>query len=143
MSDKIFVKQYNFSGMKLLVADADAFISELVDDMFRIVRGTVDCAANGRQAVDMFERASDGTYALILLDTRMPGMNGYEAAGAIRRSRHPEGRTVPIYAMRENVGPESMEEALNAGMNGQLAKPLDINTLYRIVEAARNRRGKK
>ena len=84
----------------------------------------------------MFEASEPGYYSAILMDIQMPVMNGYEAAQAIRSSTHPQSVTIPIIAMTANAFEEDKQNALNAGMNGHIAKPLDIPHLLKVLEEA-------
>jgi CheY-like chemotaxis protein len=81
----------------------------------------------------MLEAAAPGTYDMILLDVQMPVMDGYTAARRIRESQHPEAKTIPIAAMTANAFEEDVRQALQAGMNAHIAKPVDMNLLKETV----------
>ena len=91
--------------------------------------------ANGRAALEMFESAN-GEYDAIIMDVQMPVMNGYEAARAIRRSGCGNAKTVPIIALTADASEESARSAADSGMNGCLAKPVNIDRLRKAVAAA-------
>ena len=84
-------------------------------------------------AVDMMQRAADGQYDLILMDIQMPKMNGYDAIRAIRAIGREYCRQVPIVAMTANAFADDVIAARNAGMDGHIAKPLDLDMLARVL----------
>ena len=126
-------EEYDFHGKKVLLVEDTEMNAEIATELLDLVNMKVDHAWNGKEAVAMFEAASEGTYEAVLMDVQMPVMNGYEAAEAIRGLAHPEAATVPIYAMTANAFTEDVSAALNAGMNGHIAKPIDTEVLYQIL----------
>ncbi len=94
----------------------------------------VDVAENGRQALEMLQSAPAGHYQLVLMDIQMPVMNGYQAAQAIRSLPDPELASVPIIAMTANAFEEDKQAALKHGMNGHIAKPIDIDILFAALD---------
>ncbi len=121
--------KYDFTGYRVLVAEDNAMNIEIVIDLLGLVKMEVDCAENGKEAVEMFEKSKPGTYAAVLLDIQMPVMDGHEASRAIRAGNHPEAKTIPIYAITANAFTEDVSAALAAGMNGYIAKPIDNGLL--------------
>ena len=93
----------------------------------------VTVAANGKEAVELFEQSPPGTYALIFMDVMMPVMNGYEATKAIRSLDRADAGTVPVIAMTANAFAEDVNDALNAGMNEHMAKPLETEVINRVL----------
>ena len=87
-------------------------------------------------AEDIFADHDEGYYDFILMDVQMPEMDGYEATRVIRASGHPQAKTIPIYAMTANAFTEDISAALNAGMNGHIAKPIDTDILYATLKKA-------
>lgn len=83
--------------------------------------------------VEEFEHSRPGTYDLLLMDIQMPSMNGYEATKAIRAGSHPEAKTIPIVAMTANAFAEDVMEALQAGMDGHVAKSVDMAVLKKTI----------
>ena len=81
----------------------------------------------------MLKSADDGYYNLIIMDIQMPNMNGYEATKAIRKLPNPRKANIPILAMTANAFEEDKKNALNAGMNGHLGKPIDVNALLNML----------
>lgn len=88
-----------------------------------------EVAENGQIAVDMISRSEPGYYQLVLMDIQMPVMNGYEATKAIRRLENKKLASIPIFAMSANAFEEDRRESLKCGMNGHIAKPIDIDRL--------------
>lgn len=88
-----------------------------------------EVAENGQIAVDMISRSEPGYYQLVLMDIQMPVMNGYEATKAIRRLENKNLASIPIFAMSANAFEEDRRESLKCGMNGHIAKPIDIDRL--------------
>ena len=116
-------------GKLFLVAEDNELNAEILTEMLSAEGVRCETAVNGKEAVDMFTRSAKGYYDMILMDVQMPVMNGYEATRAIRQSSHPEAATVPIAAMTANTFAEDVRDALEAGMNAHLAKPIDMNAV--------------
>ena len=94
----------------------------------------METAENGKIAVEKVEASSKGWYDLIFMDIQMPVMNGYEATAAIRSLPGKRGK-LPIVAMTANAFAEDVQLAKNTGMNGHIAKPLDMNKLNEVLES--------
>ena len=95
---------------------------------------SIDHAVNGREAVEMFERCSEYYYDAVLMDIRMPEMDGLEATKAIRALGRKDAKTVPIIAMTANAFDEDVKLSLQAGMNAHLSKPVEPEHLYQMLE---------
>ena len=89
---------------------------------------------NGQLVLERFINSEEGEFDAILMDVQMPVMNGYEATRAIRALERKDARTMPIIAMTANAFVEDEKEALNAGMNVHLAKPIDIDLLKKVIK---------
>ena len=129
-------KTYDFSGKTVLLAEDTEMNAEIAMELLELVGLKTDHAWNGRQAVKMFTASAPGTYMAVLMDVQMPEMNGYEAARAIRASAHPDAARIPVFAMTANAFTEDVSAALNAGMNGHIAKPIDTEILYETLRKA-------
>ena len=116
-----------FAGKRILLAE-DIEINRLIlSELLADTQAVVEEACDGAQAVARFAASAPGYYDLIFMDIQMPNMNGYEATRAIRALPHPDAATVPILAMTANAYREDIDNALAAGMNGHLAKPINID----------------
>lgn len=93
-----------------------------------------EIAGNGKIAVDMLENSEPGYYQLVLMDVQMPEMNGYEATKAIRKLENKELASIPVIAMTANAFEEDKQEALKSGMNAHIAKPIDIEKLFAVLD---------
>ncbi|MDE6749718.1 MAG: PAS domain S-box protein [Lachnospiraceae bacterium] len=93
-----------------------------------------EVAENGQIAVDMLKKSEPGYYQLVLMDVQMPVMNGYEAAKEIRRLENKELASIPIIAMTANAFEEDRREAEKSGMNGHIAKPIDVENLFATLD---------
>ena len=89
---------------------------------------------NGRIALELFEQSEPGTYDAILMDVRMPEMDGLEATEAIRALDREDARTIPIIAMTANAFDEDVQRSLQVGMNAHLSKPVEPEHLYQTLE---------
>ena len=97
-------------------------------------------APDGEKAVQMFAEHPEGYYDAILMDVRMPVMDGLSAAGAIREMARPDARTIPIIAMTANVFDEDVERSLAAGMDAHLFKPVEPERLYETLASFMERK---
>lgn len=122
-----------FDGECILLAEDNELNQEIACAILEMKNLVVDVACNGKEAVEKFAAAKPGQYAMILMDIQMPEMNGYEAARKIRALDSQEARTIPIYAMTANAFSSDVAEALASGMNGHIAKPLELDKLESIL----------
>ena len=95
---------------------------------------TVEIAENGQIAVDMLKDSEPGYYRLVLMDIQMPVLNGFKAAKAIRQLENRQLANIPILAMTANAFEEDKQEALRCGMNGHIAKPIDMDMLFETLD---------
>ena len=126
-------KASGFTGKKLLVVEDNELNLEIASTLLEEAGFEVDTAGNGKIAVEKVEAASAGRYDLILMDVQMPEMDGYEATRRIRALPDKKKAAIPIVAMTANAFEEDQKNALNAGMNGHIAKPLDIQKLFQVL----------
>ncbi|WP_125141810.1 response regulator [Clostridium transplantifaecale] len=123
----------DLSGRRILLVEDNEINREIAADILGMSGAAVDTACNGREGVEAFEGSSPGYYDLILMDIQMPVMNGYEAVRYIRNMERADAAAIPIFAMTADAFAEDIEEAERAGMNGHLAKPLDISAMMREI----------
>ena len=124
---------YDFGGKKVLLVEDNELNMEIASELLKFVNLQVEHAENGKVAVDIFRNSKEKEYALIFMDIQMPLMNGYDAARCIRSSEHPVAGTIPIIAMTANAFNDDVQAAFDAGMNGHLAKPIDVEVLYKTI----------
>lgn len=126
--------------MHLLVAEDNDLNWEVLHEMLGFVEVTAARACNGAECVQMLTDAPAGTYDLIFMDIQMPVKNGYEAAEAIRALPDPAKADISIIAMTADSFAEDVQRALDAGMNGHLAKPIDFElVLVQLRKYARKK----
>ena len=122
-----------FTGKKLLVVEDNELNLEIASTLLKEAGFAVDTAENGKVAVEKVEAASADRYDLILMDIQMPEMDGYEATRRIRALPDTKKAALPIVAMTANAFEDDRKNALRAGMNGHIAKPLDIQKLFQVL----------
>ena len=121
-------------GRRILMAE-DVDINAEIMEQVLLMRGVhTDLAQNGREAVEMFAASDVGHYDAILMDVRMPEMDGLEATAAIRELGRADARIVPIIALTANAFDEDVHRTLQAGMNAHLSKPVEPDLLYQTLE---------
>lgn len=116
-------------GLHCLVAEDYELNAEILEGILEMYGVTCHVCGNGLEALQCFESSDEGTFDLVLMDIQMPVMNGYEATRAIRACDHPQAASIPIMAMSANAFAEDVREALAAGMNVYLTKPVDADLL--------------
>ena len=120
-------------GKKLLLVEDNALNRELAQEILKEAGFVVDTAEDGEIAVQKMKQAAPGQYDLILMDIQMPKMDGYEATRQIRALPDAAKAGIPIFAMTANAFEEDRQNALKAGMDGHIAKPLDIPHLLQVL----------
>ena len=122
------------SGKRFLVVD-DVEVNRMILVKILSTLGAVsDTAENGRIALDKFTASQPGEFEIILMDVQMPEMDGHAATRAIRASAHPEARSVPIIAMTANAFVDDVRDALAAGMDAHVSKPIVLDQLKRAIQ---------
>ena len=119
---------------RILLAEDNELNQEIATAILEEAGFSTEVAGNGQIAVDMLRRSQPGYYRLVLMDIQMPVMDGYGAARAIRALEDQKLADIPILAMTANAFEEDRQEALRAGMNGHIAKPINIDTLFDTLE---------
>ena len=120
-------------GRTILLAEDMEINAEIMIETLELEGIKADHAKNGRVAVEMFAESPCGTYAAILMDVRMPEMDGLEATRAIRSMERTDAARVPIIALTANTFDEDVEHSLSAGMNAHLSKPVESTRLIRVL----------
>ena len=124
----------DLTGRHILIAEDILINAEILTELLEIREITVDHAENGRIAFEMFRDSAEGTYDAVLMDIRMPEMDGLEATAAIRALPRKDAKTVPIIAMTANAFDEDVQLSLQAGMNAHLSKPIEPDKIYSTLE---------
>ena len=122
------------SGKHILLAEDNDLNAEIAEFILEDMGLIVDRVEDGVQCVARIEQKPAGTYDLILMDIQMPNMDGYKATQAIRRLADKEKSGIPIIAMTANAFEEDRKKALEKGMNGHIAKPVDIEKMRKILQ---------
>ena len=123
----------DLEGMNILIAEDNDVNWEIISAMLGMFGITAERAENGRICVDKMKQAAEGSYALVFMDIQMPEMNGLEATRIIRALDDPWASSIPIVAMTADAFSENVTECLNAGMNGHIAKPVDIKLVIKEI----------
>ena len=119
--------------MKVLLVDDNEMNREIAEELLTEKGVIVNTANDGDVAFEKIRNAAPNEYELILMDVQMPRMNGYEATRAIRSLGDPSKSNIPIIAMTANAFEEDKKNALMAGMDGHLAKPIDDQKLVQML----------
>ena len=127
-------KRAELKGRRILLAEDIMINAEIMKQLMTMKEVETDHAENGRIAFEMFGKSEAGTYDAILMDVRMPEMDGLEATRAIRALDRTDAKTVPIIAMTANAFDEDVQLSLQAGMNAHLSKPVEPGHLYQTLE---------
>ena len=123
----------DLQGMNILIAEDNDINWEIISTMLRMFGITTERAKNGRICVEKMQQAAEGSYALIFMDIQMPEMNGLDATRAIRALDDPWKSSIPIIAMTADAFSENIAECLDAGMNGHIAKPIDMKLVLKEI----------
>ena len=129
-SEKTGVK---LSGRRVLLAEDTDLNAEIMMDILEIEDIKADRAENGRVAVELFENSTAGIYSAILMDVRMPEMDGLEATRRIRSMDREDAKTIPIIALSANAFDEDAKLSIQAGMNAHLTKPVEADHLIHVL----------
>ena len=123
----------DLQGMNILIAEDNDINWEIISTMLGMFGITTERAENGRICVEKMNHAAEGKYDLIFMDIQMPEMNGLDATRKIRTLDDPWASSIPIIAMTADAFSENVMECLNAGMNGHIAKPVDIKLVIKEI----------
>ena len=125
--------QTDFHGRRILLAEDNQLNLEIAETLLEMHGFTVETALDGQQALDQFTGHPPYYYDLILMDIRMPVLDGLEATKRLRTLGRPDSRGIPIIAMTANAFDEDTKKSIESGMNGHLAKPIDVDLLLETI----------
>lgn len=124
----------DLTGLHFLAAEDNEINAEILAEILSIEGASCEVAENGQIALERFKNSKEGEFSAILMDVQMPVMNGYDATRAIRGLQRSDARTIPIIAMTANAFAEDEKEALDAGMDVHLSKPIDVELLKKVIK---------
>lgn len=127
------INNSSLEGLYFLVAEDNEINAEILSEILEMEGADCVIVENGKLALERFKNSADGEFDAVLMDVQMPVMNGYEATRAIRSLERRDSRAIPIIAMTANAFAEDEKDALEAGMNAHVAKPIDIELLKRAI----------
>lgn len=125
--------QLSIAGKHILLAEDNDINREIAVELLEMHDIHVDAVENGRQALEVFKHSKPGEYQAILMDIQMPVMNGYDAVAAIRALDRQDAKTIPIFALTADAFTADVMKARSIGMNGHVAKPIDMNILMETL----------
>ena len=128
-------EHHDFHGRRLLVVEDNLLNQEIAQSLLEMEGFLVETAENGQAALDAFGSHEPGYYDAVLMDIRMPVMDGIEATRRIRTMERPDSRTIPIIAMTANAFDQDSRKSLDSGMNGHLSKPIRVEELLGMLDA--------
>ena len=132
----------DLAGMNILIAEDNDINWEIISTMLDMFGITSERAENGRICVDKIAGAREGLYDLVFMDIQMPEMNGLDATRAIRALENKWAASIPIIAMTADAFSENVAECLNAGMNGHIAKPIDLKLVIKEIRRIKEEKKK-
>ncbi len=132
----------DLAGMRILIAEDNDINWEIISAMLGMFGITAERAENGRICLDRMASAAEGSYELIFMDVQMPEMNGLDATRNIRRLENKWAASIPIIAMTADAFSENIAECLEAGMNGHIAKPVDMKLVIREIRRIKEEKRK-
>ncbi len=127
----------DFNGKHILLAEDNDLNWEIANELLSSIGLVLEWAENGQLCLDKFKESPEGFYDAILMDIRMPVMNGYQATKEIRKLSRKD-KNIPIIAMTADAFAEDIQKCLEAGMNAHIAKPIDIQEVCRQLEKYMN-----
>ena len=128
-------KKAELKGRRILLAEDMAVNAEIIKMVLSMRELKVEHAVNGKIAVEMFEKSAEGYYDAVLMDMRMPEMDGLEATKHIRAMDRMDAKDIPIIALTANAFEEDVQRSLQAGLNAHLSKPVEPETLFVTLES--------
>lgn len=126
---------YDFTGRHFLLVEDNELNREIARELLQQTGAAVDIAGDGKAGLEAFENSMEGFYDLILMDIRMPVMDGLCATKEIRRLSRRDASGIPVIAMTADAFAEDITVAMQAGMNAHIAKPIEVQQLYRLIDS--------
>lgn len=134
-------KHLDYSGKKVLLVEDNELNREIATEILKSLGLKVDYAADGMEAVEIMSSEAGNQYDMIFMDIQMPKMDGYTATREIRTLKDTKKANVPIIAMTANAFDEDRKKAIKAGMNGHIAKPIDVNVILQNLDRIFGQKG--
>ena len=125
----------DLKGKRILLAEDMEVNAEIMVMVLNMREMQVECATNGREALEMFSKSQENYYDAILMDMNMPEMDGLEATMKIRALDRADAKTVPIIALTAKAFDEDVQRSLQAGLNAHLSKPVEPDALFATLES--------
>lgn len=141
-TDNLNIESSVTAGRRILLAEDNDMNAQITVEILKFYGFDVDRAKDGVECVSMLDRAEPQYYSLVLMDIQMPNMNGYEAAKRIRAMADSAKADIPIIAMTANAFEEDKKTAFQAGMNGHVTKPIEIDKMMQTIKKIMIQRGK-
>ncbi|MBO7091747.1 MAG: response regulator [Victivallales bacterium] len=133
-NETLLKKTADLKGRRVLLAEDNAINAEIIMMVLDMREMEADLAENGQKAVDLFAQSKPDYYSAILMDMRMPVMDGLEATRTIRALNREDAKTIPIIALTANAFDEDVQRSMQAGLNAHLSKPVEPEILYKTLE---------
>ena len=128
------VDENELAGRHILVAEDNELNWEIINELLTDIGMELDWTENGQLCVEKYEKSEPGYYDAILMDVRMPIMDGYEATRSIRALNRPDAKEIPIIAMTADAFSEDIKRCLDSGMNAHTAKPINLDEVLSILK---------
>lgn len=122
-----------YADKRVLLVEDNELNMEIMEELLGLFEVQIAKAEDGQQAVDLVQAKPSGYFDLVLMDIQMPVLDGYQATQQIRALPHADAQTLPIYAVSANALAEDVQNSLASGMNGHIAKPVDLDELEKVL----------
>ncbi len=133
LQDDVEADEAVFNGKRILLAEDNDLNAEIAEEILTSVGFVIERAEDGDVCVEKLKISAPGYYDLVLMDIQMPNMDGYQATRTIRELDDEEKANIPVIAMTANAFEEDKHKAFKSGMNGHIAKPIDVAELLRVL----------
>ena len=124
------------NNLRIMVVEDNETSALIAKELMQEYGALVTICTTGDEAFDIFKRSITGTYDVILMDIKMPGMDGYETTDKIRKCNHQQAKSIPIIAMTAETFVDDIHNALKAGMNAHISKPIHIDKIVSAINKA-------